>query len=432
MCRLSYFRRPRFLSWLALLVISQVINAGEEKITLIAAGDVEWSGKWFNKGEGSIFLDPGDKVRAKGGWDPIPRLIAPESLAKLKERDPKVIERYESLNEEARRKAEAQSGVSADRVKAYYDSKKPHDLSFESDAEWAKYPFRKIGDIFRKADIAFVNLESPVSDNAPKVGAFLTPTIFTKGLNFAGIDLVSLANNHMLDGQIWGLYDTLDTLDKADVAHIGAGKDLAQARQPHIIEKKGIRIAFLAYAQKENSGASSFATPNRAGIAPLDPLLIEEDIKRIKGSVDHIILSFHWDLFQFDASKSFDLHTDAVDFAHQMIDAGADAILGHGPHIPRAVEYYKGKPILYSMAHLIFSIGLDSWVDNYVARLNITKDAIPSVEILPVAGIFEDLAQPYLLEGERAHKLLTRLQGLSKGMGGALKIDGNKGVLTAN
>jgi poly-gamma-glutamate capsule biosynthesis protein CapA/YwtB (metallophosphatase superfamily) len=403
----------------------------QNAITLVAAGDVEWSGTWVDETPGTIFLDPGEKVRANGGWQPVPRLICSESLAVLRERLPDAVRRYEQATEQDRLTREAQSGVTADMVKAMWGGRKPHRMTFQSDVEWAKHPFRRVRDVFRAADMTFVNLESPLSDRALRTGAFVTPTGFTAGLVDAGIELVSIANNHMMDAQLWGLYDTLDSLEKAGVHAIGAGRNLSQARQPYVVEKKGIRMAFLAYSQSENSGPSGFALPSRAGVAPLDPMLIEEDIQRIKESVDHVILSFHWDLFEFDASKSFDLHCEAIAFAHRMIDIGADAILGHHSHVPRAVEYYKGRPILYSMGHLIFSYGVPAWVDNYVARLSIAKNEITRVEILPVAGLFEELAQPYLLEGQRATAMLTHLQGLSEGLGGALRIEENKGVLTA-
>lgn len=404
------------------------VSTQPEMITVVAAGDVEWSRNQSSGETGSIFLDPGLVKHAEGGWKPIPRLLISETMTLLEDY-PEVLERQKQLT---KMKAENEYGVSVEVLNNSFYGMKRHDQSFASDLEWATHPFQKLRDVFRSADIAFVNLETPLSDDAPKVGSFLAPTILAKGLSDAGIDIVSVANNHMLDAQIWGLYDTLESLNKAGLSPVGGGKNITQARKPYIVEKHGIKVAFLAYSQQENNGPKSFATPSRAGIAPLDPLLIKADIQRVRAQVDHVVLSFHWDNYAHDKTKKFDLHPDAVAFAHRMIDAGADAILGHHPHVPRAVEYYKGKPILYSMGHLIFSFSLPSFVDNFVARLNITKDAITSVEILPVAGKHEELSQPYVLEGARANHMLTQLQTLSKGMGGTLRIEGNKGILTAN
>lgn len=402
-----------------------LVHADPNSITLVAAGDVQWSPKQPKLESGGVFFDPGGKTLLEGGWQPIPRLLSSETMASLQDNNPEILQRHY-------RKTEEEYGFPIEKFNAHFVGFKRHDLTFSSVSKWAKHPFLKVGEVFRNADIAFVNLETPLSDKAPKVGMFRAPTALTEGLVEAGVDVVSIANNHMLDAQIWGLYDTLTSLENAGINYVGAGKNLTQARKPYIVEKQGIKIALLAYSQSENNGVSSFATPVHAGIMPLDPLVIKADIKRIKHQVDHVILSFHWDIYAHDSSQKFDLHPDAVAFAHEMIDAGADAILGHHPHIPKAVEYYKGKPILYSMAHLIFSFELPSFVDNYVARLNITKEAISSVEILPVAGRGGDLSQPFFLEGERAAKMLNHLKTLSDGRGGTLRIMGNKGILTAN
>ena len=398
----------------------------KKEIVLAAAGDVDWSTDLDSdyKATGTVFLDPGEKRQVDGGWHAIPRLISSETLGRLEENEPKVLQRYN-------RHQELTFGYQVDKSDAYILSNSC-DLTFSSEAEWAKYPLNKVREVFREADIAFLNLETPLSDNAPRAGGQLTPTAFTLGLTDAGIDIVSVANNHMMDAQSWGLFDTLKSLDNAGIAHVGAGKNLAQARAPHIVEKNGIKLAFLAYAVFVNVGDSGFATNGRPGVAPLDPLVIKADIARLKDSVDHIILSFHWDTYAYETAKQFDLHPDAIDFAHEMIDAGADAILGHHSHIPRAVEYYKGKPILYSLSHLAMSFTMPTWVDNYVARLRITKTDIPSVEILPVAGKPEDMAQPYFLEGVRAEKMLIHLKGLSKDLGGNMRIKDGIGVLSAS
>ena len=408
---------------------SNTSTAGDH-ITIVAAGDVEWSGTWVDDSPEEIFLDPGATPRAQGGWQAIPRLISAAMTGSLKERAPEVWQRYEESVARDRRAREAQTGVTEEVAKAIWCDRKTHDRRFASEHEWATHPFKQIRDVFRTADVSLINLETPLSDRAPRVGAFLTPTRFVDGLKDAGISVVSLANNHMLDAQLWGLYDTLDALENAGIQAIGAGRDLTQARRPYIVEKRGVRVAFLAYTQSENSGRTGFALSSRGGVAPLDPLLIEADINQVRGDVDHVVLSFHWDLFQFDRSKSFELHPDAIAFAHHVIDSGADAILGHHAHVPRAVEYYKDRPILYSMGHLIFSYGVPAWVDNFVARLVLTKKAIPRVEILPTAGRFEELGAPFFLSGERAAAMLTHLKELSVGLGGALTIDGDRGVLT--
>lgn len=397
-------------------------NSGSQQITIIAAGDVEWAGRDLSSA-GSVLYDRGSKTLLEGGWQPVPRLITAEFSRYYMAKDKAVLQRM-------MRSFEEEHGASVTTAVASFKDLKLHDVEVSGPRERAIYPFRKIADEFNKADITFVNLETPLSDEAYRVGAFRTSTIFSEGLKFAGIDVVSVANNHMLDSERQGLFDTLNTLDQAGIKAVGAGKNLEDARKPAIFDKNGIKVAFLAYTQYANSGTGSFATSTLAGVMPLDPLLIKEDIKRVSDQVDHVILSFHWDIYHFDISKQQTLHPDAVKFAHEMIDAGADVILGHHPHVPRAVEYYKGKPILYSMAHLIFSFSLPHWMDNYVARLTLTKNEIKQVEILPVAGRLAELGQPYFLEGQRARDMLTNLKDLSAAMGGSFTIKDDIGILT--
>jgi len=119
-----------------------------------------------------------------------------------------------------------------------------------------------------------------------------------------------------------------------------------------------------------------------------------------------------------------------VTFARDIIDAGADVILGHGPHLPRAIEVYNGKPIFYSMGHLFFSINLPHWMDNYVPRVEFSKNAIESLEIIPVAGTGRGLGQPYPLTGKRAKAALDNLQGLSEELGTKIAIRGDRGFLS--
>lgn len=153
-----------------------------------------------------------------------------------------------------------------------------YNLDFKSKQEEARYPFQKIKPLLENADITFVNLETPLSDTAKRHGGFLTPTAFASGLKWAGIDIVSTANNHALDAGVAGLKDTLTSLSQVNLPAVGSGKNLASARLPFIFEKNGIRLGFLAYTMSENSGNSSYVKRNRAGVMPTDLSLIKDKI----------------------------------------------------------------------------------------------------------------------------------------------------------
>lgn len=184
-------------------------------------------------------------------------------------------------------------------------------------------------------------------------------------------------------------------------------------------------MAFLGYARAINIvGSSGFAQPDQSGVLPMDPLLIAEDIRRVRDQVDYVILSLHWAI-----ENSSDTHPDARRFAYEMIDAGADMILGHHPHVPRGVEVYDGKVIFYSLGNYTFGHNHTYWGDGYVGRLTLGPDGVTQVDILPIAGQGNDLAQPFLLEGARAQAVLEDIQTRSAALDTPMEIVGDIGVI---
>jgi len=117
------------------------------------------------------------------------------------------------------------------------------------------------------------------------------------------------------------------------------------------------------------------------------------------------------------------------EFAHDVLDAGADAILGHHPHVPRGIEVRDGKPIVYSMGNFIFGHGHDYWMDNIAVRLHLGAEGVTRLDVLPIAGRGDALSQPYPLEGEAARTLLEDIRARSAGLGTTLRIEGNAGVI---
>ncbi|MEO1376202.1 MAG: CapA family protein [Cyanobacteria bacterium J06635_10] len=295
---------------------------------------------------------------------------------------------------------------------------------FASKQEEARYPFRKIKPVLQNADITFANLETPLSDRVKKTDAFVTPTTFAAALKWAGIDVVSTANNHALDAGVTGLKDTLTSLSQVGLPAIGSGKNLASARLPFISEKNGIRLGFLAYTMCENSGDESYVKQNRAGVMPTDLSLIREDIQKLRSKVDYVVLSFHWGLTDSEKSPFW-----VRSLARKSINAGADIILGHHPHFPQGIEIYKDKPIIYCLGNVIFGHNHAFWTDNFLAKFIITPNQIKSIEILPIAGENQDLAQPFLLKGDRSQKILKVIQEKSLALKTKMDIVGDIGVI---
>jgi poly-gamma-glutamate synthesis protein (capsule biosynthesis protein) len=223
-------------------------------------------------------------------------------------------------------------------------------------------------------------------------------------------------------------------LSRAGVSPVGGGHNLEEARRPLIVERKGLKLAFLAYTYSTSLGINGFVERDQPGVMPLDPLLIKEDIKRVRSQVDFVILSFHWGkVVQRDAKTGAYRFKEVVKeerkFAQEMIDAGADVILGAHPHVPKGVEVYKSGVIFYCPGIFIFGHGHDDWTDNFMERLTLTRGAIPRVEILPIAGKGLDVMQPFPLQGQRAQALLQDIQKLSADLDTNMTIEGDMGVI---
>lgn len=381
----------------ALLWLVSPLGADAQQVTLVAGGDIEWSRATKPP---DVYGHP--EERDEGDWLRVPYLNNERSRAHLRETHGRELETPESHH-----------------VRAIH-----YGLEFDSPMEMARHPLRRIAPVFRAADVAFANLETPLSDDARWSGAFRTPTAFAGGLAWAGIDVVATANNHALDAEGQGLLDTREALWRAGVGAVGTGRDLDDARRPFVVEREGIRVAFLGYAQFVNAGPSAFAQPDRAGVVPLDPFVVEEDVARVRERVDYVVLSFHWGI-----ENAKETHPDARAFARRMIDAGADVILGHHPHVPRGVEVYRGKPIVYSLGNLIFGHNHTYWGDNYLVRLTLTPGGIDRVEVLPVAGSGNELSQPFLLTGDDARDVLEEVRRLSEALDTRMTIEGDVGVV---
>lgn len=229
--------------------------------------------------------------------------------------------------------------------------------------------------IIRQSDIAFCQLEAPISEKYGylQTHAWGPPRSHPRTIEAfsdAGFNVISYASNNAMD---WGpdcFLDTIENLRKSGIQVVGAGKNIVEARKPVIIEVKGTRIGFLAYCSIILAGFA--AGPNKPGIAPMwawtvyhqvehdqpgtpceiltfadrnDLQAMIEDIKKLRPQVDVLAVSHHWGIHFIPATIA--MYQPEV--AHAAIDAGADIILGHHPHLLKGIEIYKGKGIFYSM-----------------------------------------------------------------------------------
>ena len=221
--------------------------------------------------------------------------------------------------------------------------------------DW-KWPFLKIADELRKADILFGNLESVISDKGTKAGSIYSlraepETI--EGLIFSGFDILSLANNHAFDYTVEALKDTFVRLKMADISFVGADLNQDGAFSPIIKRIKETKIAFLAYT---NLGPYGWrAGPNNPGIAWIDRSdfeKIQEDIQKAKQDSDILIVSLHAGIEYETEPNQFQ-----KDFSKMAIETGADLVIGHHPHVVQPYEKYKDGWIFYSLGNFVFDQG---------------------------------------------------------------------------
>lgn len=261
-------------------------------------------------------------------------------------------------------------------------------------------------DLFHTDDLSMVNLEAPITERGTrqrKPYTFRMKRHCIRALTTAGIEVVNLANNHIFDYGVDGLFDTITALDSAHILHVGAGKNATEAHRP-IVKTFGRKtIGLLGYYGGPESPKASASLP---GVADRNLVLIERDIHHLREveRAEYIVVSFHWgdELAEFPAD-----HYRA--FAHRVIAFGADAIIGHHPHVLQGIELYQGKVIVYSLGNLIFGGKAKPTYDTGVFEIRLT-DAGPVYRLIPVRVSHW---QATLLTGVEAEQLLERVRRLS-------------------
>ena len=203
------------------------------------------------------------------------------------------------------------------------------------------------------SDIFMVNEEFPFSDRgsaaADKQYTFRLPPEKVSMFHELGIDIVSLANNHALDFGTDALLDTCRTLDEAGIYRVGAGKNLEEAKQPVILEIKGKKIGFLGASRVIPEGSWNASSTKPGMLTTYDPALLLEEIKKVRETCDYVIVYVHWGIERHDRPEEYQRS-----LGQQYIDAGADIVIGSHPHVLQGLEYYKGKPIVYSLGNFVF------------------------------------------------------------------------------
>jgi hypothetical protein len=247
------------------------------------------------------------------------------------------------------------------------------------DREKPETIFQHVVDVLRSADITYASCDQAYSDKGYLVREHGTNSESRNipALLYAGLDVVSLANNHSLDWGEEALLDTMSRLKEAGLPYLGVGRNISEARQPVILERQGTKVGFLAYSSVHPKGYEAEA--DKPGLAPVrvwtiyeqvdyqpgtpprivtipykeDLAAMVEDIKKLRAQVDVVVICFHWG--QHFLPRIIPMY--CFDIGHAAIDAGADLILGTHTHILKGIEVYKGKVIFYSGHNFAAEIG---------------------------------------------------------------------------
>lgn len=212
------------------------------------------------------------------------------------------------------------------------------------------FAFKEVIGTLRQADLVFGNLEGPISERGQNQGSiysFRFDPAVTGALARAGFRVLSVANNHIWDYGREALLDTLDHLRQNGIQPVGAGKDEAEANRPVKLTVKGNRLAFLAYTDLYPRLLA--ATTSTPGISRFDLEEIGETIKEIRNNSDLVVVSLH---FGEEYKMSSGSREQAI--ARKLIDAGADLIVGHHPHVVQELEEYRRGWIAYSLGNFVF------------------------------------------------------------------------------
>lgn len=301
-------------------------------------------------------------------------------------------------------------------------------------------PYEHWGDttaVLRGADLRICNLECAITDHqrpwtrTPKVYHFRAGRRAVELLKSARIDACALANNHVLDFEEQGLLDTLHALEAAGIRHAGAGRNGSDAALPALLAAgtPPVRVAVVAFTDNEamfGAGKTPGTNYLEVSLAPAALARVEAAVAAARQAADLVIFSNHWGAnYRERPSPLF------REFAHAVIERGADAYYGHGAHLFHGVESHRGKPILYDTGDFIDDYALHAGAHNdwsFVFLLRFTPGRFAGLEMVPVQLRF---AKVELARDPQRAAMMQRMQALSAELGTTLVRGGDRLALPA-
>lgn len=286
------------------------------------------------------------------------------------------------------------------------------------------YPWVDAGSYFESMDVGFVNLECCLSTTGSPVPGkefcFRGPPDSAAGLDRAGVDVVSLANNHSKDYGAAAFLETFTNLKANGVIWCGAGNNNTEAFSPAVVDIRGQKVAFLAFTSIVPSGwPSGAATPGCA--TSWDPDQVSDVIKEASSECDYVVASFHWGV-ELDTSPN----GNEQELAHLAVDSGADLVIGHHPHVVQGFELYKDKLIAYSLGNFIFSPPREISARTLLVVAVLQSDGLVQAKLVPMAI---SSCRPVQLTGGAAKAWIDTVAGYSKALGTDVSYRGGFGFI---
>jgi poly-gamma-glutamate synthesis protein (capsule biosynthesis protein) len=306
-------------------------------------------------------------------------------------------------------------------------------LSGPTAAEMARrgtsWPLGRMRETLAGADVLFGNLECVIVPPDYPEGELDTRDLVTRydgteALREAGFDVLSLANNHILDGGTSGMFNTRDVVEHHEILACGIGESQADARRLRVLERSGLRWGFLCYAEDSNYALST----QGPCYAYYEPDAVLEDIAAARDEVDVLVVSVHADL-EFVDTPSVPRRQAFREFAR----AGATLVLGHHPHVLQGVEHLGGSLIAYSLGNFLFHAHTSAYLQthlpatarSFVLLVDVARDGVRSFTRVPVAITPPPDQRPQPAEGAVLGELERRIEELDR-----LVLDDN--VVAAN
>lgn len=251
-----------------------------------------------------------------------------------------------------------------------------------------RFPFSRVKSEIK--GIAFCNLEAPITSHPLKVFNdkdeifyFKSPPGTEEMLKYGGINIASLANNHILDAGIEGMFDTYERIKKAGVTPVGIGSNISEALEPVYLWHRGTRIAFFAFNRVVPRGI--WAGADKPGAAGGSDEILCATVKRVRDQVDAVVVSIHWGQEMVSDYPIAEPEYEQITLAKKLIDSGVSLILGHQSHAIGLVERYKNGLIFYSLGDFIFAGRHSaSHKTSMMVQVSLSEKGVDSYTIIPV------------------------------------------------